>query len=1080
MKGNFKRKIIGFISVFLVCLVASQSPAAEFAGGTGEPDNPYQIATAQQLISIGDDPNLLDKHYVLVNDIDLDPNLPGGQVFTKAVIASYEWTQYGNIPGRTRFSGSLDGNSYSISNMVIKGDTGDESENFGLIGYLYVNGIVKNIQLRNIKILNVGSQAGALVGLNYGTVLRCSATGSISGEAHVGGLVGDNYGDIVYCSASCNVQSVPGGAVRGAGGLAGLNSGYISNCYAIGTVTGGDFLGGLVGVNHSYIFNCYSMSTVTGEEILGGLVGNNFGYISNCYALGTVTGEQTLGGLVGANENSIHAVVSQCYAACEIITAPKDSIGGLIGKSYARSTNTNSFWDVQVSGQRISAGGTGLNTAELQNSETYLNDGWNMAGGTSHGLTDIWMIAEPNTYPQLIRLTDQYITTQLSGSGTPDDPYEIATAADLLAINDYDINTNYVLVADIDMSGMVWATAPIFFFIGTLNGQGHTISNLTIDGGNYLGLFGRIGSNGRVTNIFLKDFSIKGSDTIGGLAGSNRGIILNCYATGNVLGGSNSDNLGGLVGGNRGIILGCSISGNVSGGTESGSLGGLVGSCYYGIIKDCHAEIHVSGGGRWWSYNFGGLVGYTEGGTITNCYAVGSISGEGMISGLGGLVGCNEYGGKIDNCYANTEITGGQDSRSIGGLVGTNNGATIIDCYATGNATGAGLMGGLVGNAPSRSIIKNCYSTVRKYFYTGEISDYGGLILAIDNPLDVSQCFWGIEDTGASKSTGGTGLSTAQMQDIQTYLDAGWDMVGERENGTADIWRMPEGGGYPELAVFSDDYQPHIFVGSGSPEDPYQIADAEDLGAIRRYDSSACYKLVADVNLSGISWDTSPIPEFDGSFDGNSHCIMNLTINSNIPEDIGLFGNIGNDGQIWNLGLENVSITRTDSSRGLGGLAGNSSGDINNCYVNGKISSGNDSVWLGLLVGANGGNITNCYTKGSISFGNDSGAIGGLAGANFFNSIVNCYSATSFSHSDESSWNIGGLLGLNQDGTIADCYFLTESEGGGPDNGLGLPLTDGQMKQQDSFVGWDFDEIWMICEGIDYPRLQWQDILCGE
>jgi hypothetical protein len=91
MRGNLKRKItINFIIV-VVCLVVSQSPAVEFAGGTGSPNDPYQIATAEQLISIEDNPNLLDKYYVLVNDIDLDPNLPGGQIFTKAVIASYKW-----------------------------------------------------------------------------------------------------------------------------------------------------------------------------------------------------------------------------------------------------------------------------------------------------------------------------------------------------------------------------------------------------------------------------------------------------------------------------------------------------------------------------------------------------------------------------------------------------------------------------------------------------------------------------------------------------------------------------------------------------------------------------------------------------------------------------------------------------------------------------------------------------------------------------------------------------------------------------------------------------------------------------
>ena len=79
-------------TVVLLSFWAGLLPAQpyHFAGGTGEPNDPYQIATAEQLISIGSDPNLLDKHFILLNDIDLDPNLPGGRVFTQAVIAPSE------------------------------------------------------------------------------------------------------------------------------------------------------------------------------------------------------------------------------------------------------------------------------------------------------------------------------------------------------------------------------------------------------------------------------------------------------------------------------------------------------------------------------------------------------------------------------------------------------------------------------------------------------------------------------------------------------------------------------------------------------------------------------------------------------------------------------------------------------------------------------------------------------------------------------------------------------------------------------------------------------------------------------
>ncbi|NIM08947.1 MAG: hypothetical protein GTO53_07330, partial [Planctomycetales bacterium] len=59
--------------------------AGGFAGGTGQWDDPYRIATAEQLVSLGADPNLLDKHFVLVADIDLKAGLSGGKVFERAV-----------------------------------------------------------------------------------------------------------------------------------------------------------------------------------------------------------------------------------------------------------------------------------------------------------------------------------------------------------------------------------------------------------------------------------------------------------------------------------------------------------------------------------------------------------------------------------------------------------------------------------------------------------------------------------------------------------------------------------------------------------------------------------------------------------------------------------------------------------------------------------------------------------------------------------------------------------------------------------------------------------------------------------
>ena len=563
MRANCKRNIKRLIFIAVICLVTSQSPAVEFAGGMGEPNDPYQIATAEQLQTIGDS-TLNDKCFMLIEDIDLDPNLPGNDIISnRRFIES--------------FNGILDGNGHSISNLVIESyyiGRGSYTEYVGLISFLSSDAVVKDIKLRNITIIGKIAEAGALVGSNEGMVLRCSVTGSISGDFKIGGLVGDNEGDIVSCSSFCNVRTLPEGAIAGGlvgtnygyisncyatgtvtgeeivAGLVGGNGGFISNCYATGTVTGEEIVAGLAGFNDGFIYNCYTIGTVTGEEFVGGLIGVNYNYISNCYALGTIAGEKSVGGLVGNNSDESYLCrisgISQCYAACEIIADPNDSIGGLIGKSTGRTID--SYWDIQVSGQKISAGGIGLPTAKLQDSGTYLNAGWDMTEETSNGVADIWTIAEPNTYPQLNRLTDQYSTKQLSGSGTLDDPYEIATVEDLVTINDYDIDAYYILVEDIDMSGMVWGTAPITFFNGTFDGRGHTISNLTIKGDNFLGLFGKIMTNGVVTNLTIQNAYIVGYERVGALAGESfLAHITNCHVTGSVTGTCSVGGLAGVV-----------------------------------------------------------------------------------------------------------------------------------------------------------------------------------------------------------------------------------------------------------------------------------------------------------------------------------------------------------------------------------------------------------------------------------------------------------------------------------------------------------------------------------------------------
>ena len=117
----------------VLLLTGFSTATAKYSGGTGEPNDPYQIATAADLIALGETPADYDKHFVLTADIDLDPNLPGRKVFDRAVVAP-SW--------ETPFTGVFDGNDHTISHLTIKG-----ASSVGLFGTLNPRASVSSLGL---------------------------------------------------------------------------------------------------------------------------------------------------------------------------------------------------------------------------------------------------------------------------------------------------------------------------------------------------------------------------------------------------------------------------------------------------------------------------------------------------------------------------------------------------------------------------------------------------------------------------------------------------------------------------------------------------------------------------------------------------------------------------------------------------------------------------------------------------------------------------------------------------------------------------------------------------------------------
>jgi hypothetical protein len=279
--------------------------------------------------------------------------------------------------------------------------------------------------------------------------------------------------------------------------------------------------------------------------------------------------------------------------------------------------------------------------------------------------------------------------------------------------------------------------------------------------------------------------------------------------------------------------------------------------------------------------------------------------------------------------------------------------------------------------------------------------------------------------------------------------------------------------------------------GDGTAEDPYQIADVNDLLelAAATADYSKYFILTADIDMVGQVFTTAIIAAdtiqdyvfqgtaFTGTFDGNGHKITNFTINGN--DYLGLFGKIDAGGAVKNLGLEDFAVSGSSGSYYVGGLVGKTHfTNISHCYSTGAVSG---YSCVGGLVGESFyGSISNCYATGSVR-GTDYYAGGLVAYISFSGSIINCYSTGAVSGISL----VGGLVGANA-GSISRSFWDTETSGQTTSAG-GTGKTTAQMKTLSTFTnaGWDFlgetingtNDAWRMCaDGVNYPKLNWKSI----
>ncbi len=229
-------RVLGNSQIIIVILLIALFilPAnAKYGGGSGEPNDPYLIFTAEHLNNISADSTDWDKHFKLMADIDLS-----GFIYDAALIAPDSNNLEPGFQG-TSFTGVFDGNGHIISSLTIAGN-----EYLGLFGSLSC-ATITDLGIVDVNIIGSGDYIGGLAGCNSeGLISKCFSTGEISGRNNVGGLIGKHqYGEL-------------------------------NNCYSTATVSGQTNIGGLVGSSeYGLLINCYSTGKTTGENFVGGLIG---------------------------------------------------------------------------------------------------------------------------------------------------------------------------------------------------------------------------------------------------------------------------------------------------------------------------------------------------------------------------------------------------------------------------------------------------------------------------------------------------------------------------------------------------------------------------------------------------------------------------------------------------------------------------------------------------------------------------------------------------------------------------------------------------------------------------------------
>ncbi|MCX7759449.1 MAG: hypothetical protein N2169_07595, partial [bacterium] len=646
------------------------------------------IDSIDELQLIGNNPSYpRNGNYVLTQDIDasVTSSWNGGKGFQP--IGTYS----------APFCGVFDGQGYKITGLYINRPDENYVGIFRYVAThiiphgssqppeFYV-GKIKNLSIENATIIG-----GTTVGCIGGSAQRIGSTtqsgyderhlienikiinSKINGISFLGGVVGSiSEGTLQNCFVR-DIFIIGNSTI---GGIVGSSSAKIEKCCSTGLVYGEENqIGGLIGsassVSYSTINQCFSTCWTFGKDSVGGLIGNNSALTTECYSAGLVYGRSNVGGLVGTGD----PLKVQISFFDTDATQQIQSTGGLqlsTDQMLTPDIFQSAGWNYSVWSQNNGVTRPYLNifpptaeeltlttttengNANIQPSSPYYlwsvvkltpnpNTGYRFAGYELYSGTNKAFIVPIET-PTVWTMTS---STTLQVKFLLNQSIPIANISDLQKIgNDinYPLFWSYAITSDIDATTtQTWNSgkgfAPIgtnvFWFNGTIDGGGYTISNLYINRPDeqYVALIKYLDTSAKISNLTLSNSSVTGGDNVALLAGENSGNIDNLIISNSQI-QSNSGS-GGLVSVNKGTINKSSVENNSRVICLTDYAGGICSRNESGAtIYFSNVDANVSGN----SY-IGGITGNNKG-TIRKCSSSGTVNSS--VSFVGGVAGTNQ------------------------------------------------------------------------------------------------------------------------------------------------------------------------------------------------------------------------------------------------------------------------------------------------------------------------------------------------------------------------------------------------------------------------------------------------------